>query len=503
MRNHLYSVEIEKNCIASLLKYPTLLEKIPDNISASDFYTDINRYIYPFLTTAIRKGGSLNPTLLADIIKQTGYSPKEDLSILEYLDSLLLLPLAQEAVFPSFKELKKYSICRDLDTTAENIKKEIAKNLDKSAHEIIQNVDNIYGSKADLYRDNETQFTDVYGTLAEFLKQRSTQIVEERGIKSPFPIFNQYYGGFRDGNVYVWASRAKQGKSTLLGSLAYGLAEQKTWDNKTIKVLYLDTEMSTEEYMLRQASALAQIPFWYVDTCKFIDNPVYNAKISEELRKLQVFTPRVFHEQVQNKNTNDIISLIKRWYYQHAADGQSKPVIIYDYLKLTGEKVSNDWKEYQVIGEKINKLKEVATFIGAPLLTAVQINRNGVEKGTEDVADDNSVIAMSDRISWFASYLGIFRKKTRKEWSEEGGKNAGSHKLISLDVRHLGKDGDAGHNEFVKMPDGSFKKNYINFNIQNFRLTEGSSLLNIIALEKDTKVIKNPEEDKKADTELF
>ena len=41
---------------------------------------------------------------------------------------------------------------------------------------------------------------------------------------------------------------------------------------------------------------------------------------------------------------------------KHVGRG-NKCIIAYDYVKLTGEKVSQNWAEHQAIGEKIDKLK--------------------------------------------------------------------------------------------------------------------------------------------------
>ena len=54
----------------------------------------------------------------------------------------------------------------------------------------------------------------------------------------------------------------------------------------------------------------------------------------------------------------------------------------------------------------------------------------------------------------------------------------GTHKLINVKARHLGKD-IAGAINPVKMPDGSFRKNFINLEIANFSVTEKGDLRDI------------------------
>ena len=496
----LYSLEVEKNCIAGLMKYPRLAVSIPDNITASDFYGEIHRFIFPFILKAVKEQASLNPTLLADHIKQTGYSPKIDLSIQDYLDSLALLSVASDDVLPSFKELKKYAICRDLMSTSQAMQEEIRANLNEPVEDIVEKLDILYGNKLDIYQEKNNEFVDVFGSMRKFISDLAENPVDDKGIPSPFPIFNKYYGGFRDGNVYVWASRAKQGKSTLLSSMAYNLSQRRTPDNRQVEVLYLDTEMETKDFMLRQAAAISGVPFWYIDTGNFKNNSDYNNKLLAALREIDASQPHVYHIYVANKNIDQIISLINRWFYQKCKEGKSKPVIIYDYLKLTGEKISDSQREHQVIGDKVNKLKETATKIQAPLLTAIQINRTGITTGKDEVLDDESVIAMSDRISWFASFLAIFRRNSRAEVKELGGYENGTHRMVVLNARFEGRESQ-GHGQLLKKSDGSWEQNHINFLVDNFQVSEKLDLKSLIEKEKKTQVIDQTSKDE--DTELF
>jgi hypothetical protein len=75
---------------------------------------------------------------------------------------------------------------------------------------------------------------------------------------------------------------------------------------------------------------------------------------------------------------------------------------------------------------------------------------------------------------WFSSYVGIFRKKTLDETMEEvdsEGNRFGTHKLITLKSRFQGRDA-SGHDIFVKKPDGKLTYNFINYEINNFAVTE-------------------------------
>ena len=168
--------------------------------------------------------------------------------------------------------------------------------------------------------------------------------------------------------------------------------------------------------------------------------------------------------------------------------GRGEPcLIVYDYVKLTGERVGNNWAEYQAIGDKVDKLKKIAEEINAPLLTAMQLNRSG-----ESATDDSSAIALSDRMQWFASFVAIFRRKTVDEVALDG-ENFGTHKLIPTKTRFQGQFA-AGHHDILRRrtEDGErLVNNYLNFSVENFDIEENGSLRHIIEAENEQYFVED------------
>ncbi len=175
----------------------------------------------------------------------------------------------------------------------------------------------------------------------------------------------------------------------------------------------------------------------------------------------------------------------------------NKCIIAYDYVKLTGEKVDRNWAEHQAIGEKIDKLKRVAEEIKAPLVTAMQMNRSGEShnRNSANLTDDSSAISLSDRLQWFATFVAIFRRKTLDEIAMDG-ERFGTHKLIPLKTRFQGREA-AGHQDLVRrriveningneVRSERFVNNFINFRVENFKVREEGSLVDIINHEEQS-----------------
>tara|TARA_Y100001973_G_scaffold93175_2_gene143753 strand:- start:96 stop:920 length:825 start_codon:yes stop_codon:yes gene_type:complete len=267
----------------------------------------------------------------------------------------------------------------------------------------------------------------------------------------------------------------------------------KTGELNNVPVLMLDTEMSTLDIQFRTASAITNVPMWYLETGNWRKNKELTSKVRSNLNE-DKSTLKCHHAFVGNKTIDQICSLVRRWHL--SAVGRGNPCIIsYDYVKLTGEKVGQNWAEHQAIGDKIDKLKKLAEEVNAPLITAMQMNRAGENhnrRGAE-VTDDSSAISLSDRLQWFCSFVAIFRRKTLDELGDDG-ENFGTHKLVPLKTRFQGKDA-VGHHDLIRRPmaDGTFKwnNNFLNFTVDNFNVEERGSLRDIIDAQSERF---NPEE---------
>jgi hypothetical protein len=244
--------------------------------------------------------------------------------------------------------------------------------------------------------------------------------------------------------------------------------------NKNCRALVLDTEMTTLDMKFRIASSVTGIPVWHLETGNWKKNGQLYTKFQDSKNEIKALQNKVDHLQVSGKPIEQVISIVKRWYYTKV--GRGNPcVVVYDYIKLTGEFEKNK-QEYQLIGEKVNALKELSLELDVPILTACQLNRSA-----ENGVDDSSAISQSDRLQWFASYVAIFRRKTVEEIAEDG-QEFGSHKMIPLATRFQGRESQ-GHHDLVRIQEGRavrYQTNFISFNISNFNVQETGTLSDIV-----------------------
>ncbi len=493
MSKQIFSHQVEKHVLGGLIKYPQVFPDIAPFISEKDFYQDVHSTIFSVIKQSVLVNEKIDKVLIANKIKNLGISFKDEINIFDYIENLSFQEITEQATMDACRELSKLRVCREIHGTFSDGQKYIENNLNDSIDEVISNCDKIYGNKISSYTFGKEP-KNIFSNLEEMVEEKGNNPLKESGLETPYPEFNRMFGGLLPGNIYSIISRPGEGKTTWINDMCF-----KTAIKNNAAPLILDTEMSTEEIQARTIAAMSGVPLWYIQTGNWRKSPEMCEKVRSVWKKIKDF--KCYHYPIGNISIEEVCSLIRRWYYSKV--GRGNPCIIaYDYIKLTGEKVSQNWAEYQAIGQKIDTLKKISEEIQCPIITAMQQNRSGdhFNKKSSAILDDSSTAAQSDRLQWFASFVGIFRRKVPDEIAQDTD-SFGTHKLIALKTRFQGRDA-AGHQDILQrsVSDSfggktvSAKKwipNYINYEVNNFSVKEKGSLRHIIEKEKEVYEIED------------
>lgn len=478
----IYSLQVERHVLSGLLKHQDLFADVDVFLTENDFYNDVHASIYTVFKNIRHKGEKVDKVLLAEKIKNLGITFKDEINIFDYIDNLSFSQITEEATINACKELIKLRIRREISQTADQLKEYINKTSDESIDQIIGKIDQIYNKKISGYSENDMPI-NIFEQVEDLVEEIGNSPREDTGLITPYSEFNRMYGGLKNGNIYAIASRPGQGKSTWLNDICFKTSINPK--NKT-KTLILDTEMQTLDIQLRMVASLTDVPVWYLETGNWRKNEEMTKKVRAAWSKVKTY--EYFHYHVGNKNIDQVCSIIRRWYLSKVGRG-NQAMIAYDYIKLTGEKVGQNWAEHQAIGEKIDKLKRISEEINCPIITAMQLNRTGenFNRNSNNVVDDSSVISLSDRLQWFASFVAIFRRKTLDEITLDG-QAFGTHKLIPTKTRFQGKEA-AGHQDLVRRLDSNGKEiwaqNYLNYQVTNFNIEERGSLRDVAERQRE------------------
>jgi replicative DNA helicase len=493
----LYSFEIEKHLLGGLIQNPEVFTEIERFLNDKTFYSDLHGTIFSCFRSAFSNDEKIDKVLLAQKIKNLNIKFKGDIDIFSYIDAISFTQINAKATIEAAQELSKLHALRDLDSTCDKIKTEISKNVNQPLDKIVSQMDAIYGEKVSSF-NKDGDFCLLGDGLLDLVEERGNNPVEEIGLSTPYPEFNRMYGGLRNKNLYIIAARAKSGKSTFLNDM---VSEMSKFHK--IPVLVLDTEMSTEETKFRMATAKSGVPLWYLETGNWRKNPTYVEKVRQSLKNVKG-EYRVYHYHVGNKKIEEIASICRRWYLKFVGRG-NKGLICFDYIKAI-DKLTGNQQEYQLMGDKVDMLKKLAEELDIPIVSAVQTNRTGIttNKDSSEIIDDESTIGLSDRITWYATYVGILRRRTSDEIVLDT-LESGTHKLIEAVSRWQGKDA-AGHQDLIKrtFPDGKTRyiKNFVNIDIQNFKVSEKGSLKDCIARQNAQFKIRDDEKPDSQDETL-
>jgi replicative DNA helicase len=251
-----------------------------------------------------------------------------------------------------------------------------------------------------------------------------------------------------------------------------------------VPVLHFDNgEMSKEELIIRQCASISGVASHLLESGKWRQaGPEVVSKVRSvwsKVKKLQFY-----YYNVGGMDVDSMINTLKRFYYSKVGRG-NKMVFSFDYIKTSSENGGNK-SEWQTVGEMVDKFKKcIQKEIledgnpVIPMITSVQSNRSGIttNRQSANIVDDESIVSLSDRITQFCSHMFILRQKTNDEVAEEGNQ-FGTHKLINVKSRHLGKD-IAGAVEPVQVDD-NLRKNFVNLSFMNFNITECGDLRDIV-----------------------
>lgn len=459
-----YSQDLEKQVVGGLIKHQEVYPEIGSFLSEDDFAYDLNKVIFQIQKNALDNRQTIDKGILIARLKNLGIGFKDNVDPADYINALSLVQVTPKSIVQAVKDLKVVTAKRNFVEVCDQIKRQMIKGGNMTYDEVIAYVDKqLYDKMNSWYSAGDA--VDLFETMYDRVEALGNNPVDDMGLQTPYPYYNQRYGGFRNGNVYVFASRPKQGKTSFLDSTAFHMANTM---GKKVPALILDTEMQSDEIQERVLAMISGVPVWYITTGNWRKSEEYTKKIRQAWVDIKKNGYRLHHEYVINTPIEQLVNKIKRWYYTKVGRG-NQALLVYDYIKITGEAMSEHNKEHQVIGEKVNTLKElVGKEVTAPLVTAVQINRSGDNR--QQAKDDSSVIAQSDRVLWFASQVSIFRRKTPEEITTETAA-FGTHKLINLESRWQGKDA-AGHLDYVKDLEGNLVNNFTNFSVENFQVKE-------------------------------
>lgn len=459
----------ERAVLAGLCRYGerSYLD-VSDLISSTSFTIDSNQLIYGCIKHIYENSNTTTIDLASIYSAAQELGCSEVLSAKEealHIKAILVFPVEESNIRKFAIKIKKLEIARIVKEQLSSAQKEVD---DITGSESITDILNIAENKVldlgQLLGDGNNEPDCIGDSIEDYIQNLEDNPIEQVGLSTGFPIYDQAIGGgLRKSTVNVIAARPKTGKTLLADNMGYALA------SNGIPVLNMDTEMTTEDHLNRIMAMMTEIDMPTIETGKFKDSSDLKTKIYEAKDKIKSL--KLYYKSIAGKSFEEQVSIMRRWLIKEVGlndDGTAKEcVIFYDYLKLMDSQgISQDMKEYQVLGFMMTQLHNFATKYKIPIVAFVQLNRDGITKESTDTASG------SDRIIWLCSNFSIFKRKSDEEMAEDG-PTGGNRKLLPVVSRHGG---------------GLDDNDYINCHMKGWcaKITEGQTKLELANNPKDT-----------------
>ena len=451
----------ERAVLAGICNYGDVAYlEVADIVNESSFTIDSNQIIYKCVKHLCDSNSKIDVASIYSVANELGVESilqKKDEA--QHLRAIMDFPVSIDNVRKFAAKIRKLDITRLLRKQLELAKEKL---LDVNGTEPVGSIlgiaEDVIFNFTNLLNDNEEAPEHIANDLEEYIKELEENKVDQVGIPTGFPIYDQAIGGgLRKGTVSIIGARPKTGKTLLSDNMGYYIA------SNGIPVLNMDTEMAKEDHIHRVLAMMTETEINQIETGGFADNPDRANKIYKAVKDLK--NTRLFYKTIAGKPFEDQLSIMKRWLVKEVGlndDGTAKDcVIFYDYLKLMDTSgMSQDMKEYQVLGFMMTQLHNFAVKYKVPIVAFIQLNRDGITKESTDSASG------SDRIIWLCSNFTIFKRKSDEEISEDGPIN-GNRKLVPLIAIHGG---------------GLDDNDYINCSMKGWcaKITEGKTRLELM-----------------------
>ena len=230
---------------------------VSDIVTEQTFTNIYNQAIYSCIKSLIEKKEAevIDLASLYSISNEFGFNnlfSKKDCA--EHIKSLFAFHIDKKNVRRLAGKIKKLEIARGLIQKTKSIEGQLLEITgEENVSHILGIAENALLEFSAIVNDEDEDPVSVAKGLKEYVEYLAENPVDQIGIPTGFPRFDQAIGGgLRRGSISVIGARTGIGKTTLGINMGTNIAA------KGISVLYLDTEMQKEDHIHRMLARKSQ-----------------------------------------------------------------------------------------------------------------------------------------------------------------------------------------------------------------------------------------------------
>lgn len=365
----LSSESVEKYIIKVMYNRPNSIVELAQALEPAEFYYVPFRYLFTAIKMLSLKGDVTAEGIMTFLESEN----KEAFNVLHGLGGASVIESElRDFTLPKSPAVKdQVSVVKSLAYRRNAV--EIARKIEHCATTNIDNENNRQFSNVEDLDDRIKEMTyslaDNFGVGDDVQKigdsvskvKESIKNKEIKGIDISFlyPKTNAMIKRLRNKALYIFGAPEKVGKSTWMTDLGWNIADQLG-----IPVAYGDTEMETEEVLLRICSKLSGVPE---------DNIAEDELTEEENERVEKAWKRIeevpfYHFNANELTNNELESKVKLLQLKHGIG-----IFFYDYVKIQSHEAEKGRLD-MIMASKIDTLKEkIAKQCDIPVITSGQM----------------------------------------------------------------------------------------------------------------------------------
>jgi replicative DNA helicase len=348
-----YSINIERAVLSSILFNPEELEDVLGVLKPNDFYLPAHKKIFEVMVKLHQDDMPIDE----EFIRKRINAKEVDDSIL--LEILSANPITNTLAY--VREIKDGAVKRELATLATTIKK-VAIEEEVSANEAL---DIIQGELYKISTNSATSelkdmHTVTHDTLSYIERMKKLGGAHLIGETTGFSALDKKTTGFNEGDLVIIAARPAMGKTALVLNMALKNVEAGKG------VIFFSLEMPAEQLMLRMLAAKTSIPLQNLRKGDMDDNQW--SQLSKAFDDLN--TKKLFVDDGGSININQLRARVRK-----LAQNESNNIklVIIDYLQLMQGTGNKD--RHQEVSDISRGLKMLAREMKIPIIALSQLNR--------------------------------------------------------------------------------------------------------------------------------
>jgi replicative DNA helicase len=314
-----------------------------------------------------------------------------------------------------------------------HLKSEVQKLLDQTSHTLYDKtfkgtskdiISNVYSGlyNLDTVTDHSEEPVSIASQIEAHISQRLEDPEENLGIPSGIAPLDEITLGFIKKKFYFVAARPGEGKSAFLmqcsAHAAYFAKHHRT------RVLYLDTEIPTDEFSDRILGHIAGVDHLSIRRGTWITD----SSAAENVNRAKNVIKKVdgiYHKYIPGYKPANVINLVRKYVHNYGVG-----LVIFDYLKEPDEE--DMIARWQSVGRMARALKDqIAGKLDVSVVSALQQNRKGDQRSR--VSSDS--LAESDDVFKESDVAFALNAKTADEIRKET-IQAGTHRFQILKGRY-------------------------------------------------------------------